>query len=234
MIKNSEQVIVAIHQPNYFPWLGFFAKLVQCDYFVLLDNVNLSRGGYTTRTRIKGPTGEILLTIPCERSGENEIRNVMINDARNWRKKHLTSLYQYYNQSPYFEEHFENIKREFERPVRRLAELNERLIRYIACTMEMETKIKRASDLDVEGSKTELLVDICCSVGGSVYISGSGGANYQEPEGFSQAKLDLQYSTFNHPVYRQRYGKFIPGLSVVDALFNCGELLPILSAGLRR
>jgi len=81
----------------------------------------------------------------------------------------------------------------------------------------------KASSLNVGGKSSDLLIDIVKKLNGSVYLSGRGGANYQDEEKFKASGIELIYSDFAHPVYPQLWGEFIEGLSIIDLLFNCGE-----------
>lgn len=76
--------------------------------------------------------------------------------------------------------------------------------------------------MNVQGRGTGLLIDICQKMGADVYLSGFGGAKYQEEETFEKGGIKIQYTDFVHPIYPQLWGEFIPNLSIIDLLFNCG------------
>jgi hypothetical protein len=218
-------MIVAIHQPNYIPWLGYFYKLHQCDTFVFLDNVQLPRGrSFVTRNRIKTPQGERWLTIPCKRKGKTEqlICETDIDDSLNWQAKHWETLRHSYGKAPYFGEYYDLFNRLYQEEWTKLAKLNEYIIEMLCKALGLNHKFTKASALGIDGGGTQLLINICKAVGANIYLSGFGGANYQEEELFREAGIALKYYEFEHPVYPQLWGDFSPNLSIIDLLFNCG------------
>jgi hypothetical protein len=217
---------VACHQPNYLPWVGYFCKIVHADIFVVLDSVQLPRGtSWVTRNRIKTPYGELWLTVPIHKKGLGfqKIQDVKINDTHNWRKKHFLSLVHFYKRAPYLDEYISYFEDLYKKEWRRLLDLNLKIIRKIIEWLEIDVKIICSSELEIEAMGSDLLVEICESVGADTYISGIGGKKYIEAEKFSAQKIKIKYFSFTPRPYPQLWGDFIPNLSVVDLLFNCGK-----------
>jgi hypothetical protein len=220
-------VLVAIHQPNFLPWLGYFDKIVRSDVFVLLDNVALPRtgSGYTNRVEIIAQGRRLWLTLPIAR-GEEMRRS--IEHARivggPWRRKLLATIEQSYARAAAFEEVMPTIRRIFEHPDDRLAEFNIHALSAIGRLLGLDmTRLRRATTIESSGTGTDRLISIVRSVGGTGYLSGGGAGGYQEDEKFAAAGLELRYQNFSHPHYVQRgVATFVPGLSIVDALMNCG------------
>ena len=221
-------MLVAIHQPNFLPWLGYFDKLARADVFVLLDNVPLQRTGstYTNRVEIATHGRRQLLTVPVVRSAatRQSIDAARIADTGPWRRKLRASIEQAYARAPAFSRIMPVIGQILDEPGDRLADFNIRAIRLIAGLIGLDvTKLRRAGDLDVAGTGTDRLIAIVKSVGGSTYLCGGGAGEYQEDAKFAAAGLQLRYQDFRHPTYPQvGTPAFIAGLSVVDALMNCG------------
>jgi RimJ/RimL family protein N-acetyltransferase len=216
--------LVAIHQPNFFPWLGFFDKLRCCDVFVLLDTVPFSKGSRINRSQVLVGGRPHWLTVPIRRSGIGEpIREMLIDDERDWRSKLAKTLRQSYAQAPAFEGVMPLINELLGLRHERLAEYNEHAIRRLSAELGLsDATIVRASELGVEGRATHLLIDIVRAVGGSAYLAGSGAGGYQEDELFDDAGLDLVYQRFEPPVYPQPVDEPELGLSMIDALMQCG------------
>jgi hypothetical protein len=101
-------------------------------------------------------------------------------------------------------------------------DLNLRLIEYVAAQLDIPTPVLRSSRLKAAGSATDFIIALCREVGADTYLSGSGGANYQDEAVIRAAGIKLVYTRFQHPVYPQAFGDFMPGLSAIDLLFNCG------------
>lgn len=219
-------MIVAIHQPNYLPWLGYFYKVANCDTFVLLDNVQYVKNGFMNRNMIKTPQGAIWLTVGVltkDRFGQL-IKEVEINNAMLFASSHEKSIYRNYSKAPYFKKYktlFEDI---YHRKWERLVDLNEALIKAL-CQILCITGVKfvRASELNTTGHSTELLIEICKAVSADTYLAGPSGKKYMDEGLFEREGIGLRYSDFEHPTYRQLWGDFIPNMSIIDLIFNEGE-----------
>lgn len=220
-------MIVACHQPNYMPWPGYFGKASRCDTFVLLDSVQFPRGAsFVNRNRIKVPSGKSLwLTVPVKKKGRGlqSIGEILINNETNWRRKHELSLIHAYSRAPYFRDHFEFLVEIYSKDWVRLLDLNRTIVEYIAQRIGLETQFKLCSEVGAEGKGTDLLVQICKNLGGDTYLSGSAARKYLNEQKFSDSGISLSYFYYYHRAYPQLWGDFIPNLSVLDLLFNCGE-----------
>lgn len=221
-------VRVAIHQPNYAPWCGFFAKLRAADVLILLDDAQLPRGrSYVARTQVLGATGPQWLTIPVAHGGTDpaeglrSIAQARIADA-SWAQRHLRTLRARYGRSPFFAEVFARIAPLYETAGPELAPFNERLLRTLADYLGLQRQILRASDLGCPGRGDARLVALVQAVGGATYVSGPSGPTYQAAEKFHAAGLQLTIHNYVPVPYPQGQ-PFVAGLSVLDALFRCGR-----------
>jgi len=216
--------IIAIHQPNFLPWIGFFYKILKSDVFVFLDNVQFSKNSYQNRVKIKSSQGAIWLTVPVLHKFGQLTKEVKINNREQWREKHLKTLELNYKKASFFKPVFELLQEiYFKEEWELLVNFNIESIFSISKFLGIETEMIRASSLNVSGKSTDLLINIAEELNASIYLSGKGGANYQDEEKFRANGIELKYSDFTHPVYPQLWGEFIEGLSIIDLLFNCGE-----------
>ena len=218
--------IIAVHQPNYIPYPGFFYKLLKSDIFVFLDNVQFSRRSFTHRNRIKGSQCKpIWLTVPVYKKGRffQKINQVMINKTVNWQKKHFRTLRMNYADAPFFHYYEQTLKEIYFQDWDRLIDVNIALFNFVIETLRIKKKIYLASELKLEGSKTDLLISIVKTLNGDIYLSGAGGRNYIDEEKFKKEHIEIRYYQYGSFVYPQLWGKFIPNLSILDLLFNCGE-----------
>jgi WbqC-like protein family len=221
--------LVAIHQPVFLPWLGWWDKLVRADRFVLLDDVQFPKKGGTWMNRVRMLVqGEpAWVTVPVDRSyhGVRSIREMRIDERKPWRESVVDTIARSYRSAAHFEEVLPLVQDLVGVRTDRIAELNESAIRRLAEALELDTsKFVRQSELGVDGAGTDLLVELCRSVGGTAYLSGDGAAGYLEPEKFPAAGLDLVLQGFEPPAYPQLADEHVPGLSVVDTLMNCGRV----------
>jgi len=216
--------IIAIHQPNFLPWLGFFYKMVKSDVFVFLDNVQFSKNSYQNRVKIKTPHGAVWLTVPVLHKFGQLTLEVKINNTEKWREKHLRTFEMNYKKAPFFKPIFDLLQEiYFKKEWELLVDFNTELILCISKYLGIKTEIMRASLLNAGGKSTELLVNILKELNASTYLSGKGGAKYQNEDVFKTIGIKLIYSNFEHPNYPQLWEGFLEGLSIVDLLFNCGE-----------
>ncbi len=223
--------ILAAHQPQYLPWLGFFDKLDQADVFVLLDDVQFKKNEWQNRNRIKGPAGPQWLTVPVRHKFPQSIAEVEVREGEPWRRKHLRALETNYGKAPFFEAEMQLLAELLERPWTHLAPLNIELTRRLVERLGIRTDIRMSSELSARRHPTLRLVDLCLGLGADMYLSGAGG-DYLEREAFDASGVGLRFQQFTHPSYGQLHGEFEPCLSVVDLLMNCGdESLSVIQSG---
>lgn len=214
---------VAIHQPNYLPWVGYFHKIARSNVFVFLDNVEFSGSSWIHRNKIKTPQGWQWLTVPTKGSDSELIQDVRVDTSQPYRRKHRNSLKYNYSNAPYFDEN-EEILSVYDEEWEFLAELNVTLIDMLVDALELNGEFVFASDLTVSGKKNDLLIDICSELGATEYLSGTGARGYMDEDQFSAAGVTVTYQDIDHPEYEQLHDNFVPKLSFVDMLFNLGRV----------
>ena len=220
--------IVAIHQPNFLPWLGFFDKIIRSDVFVLLDNVQFPKKGgfWTNRVKILMNGQPNWMTVPVDRSfhGTKLINEMLINNKTDWRDKMIKSIRQNYIKTPYFKEIMPVVESLINESTENIVEYNIKAIRTLAerVSLSMDHFIL-ASTLDTEGSSNDLLISITGKVGGDIYMCGGGAGGYQDETVFKECGVVLSHQSFSHPIYPQRGREdFVAGLSIIDAAMNLG------------
>lgn len=215
-------MMVAIHQPNFIPWLGFFDKMRKSDVFILLDTVPFTKGGFQNRVKICNSSNPSWLTIPVITKGKlgQKTNEVMIDHRKNWKDKHLKSLEQNYGKCDGSEVLLRALKSAYGKDFDRLSDFNSCLIELLCKELDIKTKIVKASSLNVNGSRSELLLNLVSAIGGGAYLSGKSGVNYLDESIFDSRNIDVQYHSFRVCEYPQRSNLFIKGLSAIDYLFN--------------
>ena len=226
-------MIVAIHQPQFLPWLGYFHKMMMADAFCLLDNVQFKKNEWQNRNRIKTAAGWQWLTVPVQYRFPQKICEVPVNEGIDWRRKHLGSLDNNYRKSKYFTEYFDLMEKIYSRTWDFIANLNCHLIMELRMILGLESKqMILASEIpDLSEDPTQRLIDICRYLGGDIYLAGADGPKYMDMTAFAKQGIDVMVQEFKHPVYPQRYGTFASHLSIIDLLFNCGPESARIIAG---
>ena len=229
---GSDVVKVAIHQPHYLPWLGYFAKMDEADVFIFLDTVQFEKHGWQNRNRIKTSQGWQWLTVPVSARFPALLSEVAVDNGQGWARKHVQALHTHYAKAPAFQQEFDGLAEVLGRPWDALVELNCSLTLYLASRLGLDKKIVRASTLPARDTPTDRLMDLCRAVGGTVYLAGNDGTRYMDLERCAAAGIEVWRQEYRHPLYRQLYGDFIPSMAVVDLLFNEGDAsLAVLRSG---
>jgi hypothetical protein len=226
-------MIVSIHQPAYLPWLGYFDRIAKSDTFIFLDTVQFERNSYTNRNRIKTANGPIWLTVPVLLQGHlaKKLTEIEIDEKQDWRKKHLRSIEQNYRRASAFAERFTRLAAQYESKTSHLADLCFDQLAFWLRELAIGARVLRASTLAATGSKSDLVLSLCQSVGATTYLSGPLGRGYLDENQFVSAGIDIRYHDYQHPTYSQLYGEFVPAMAVVDYWMNCPN--PNLFTGLR-
>lgn len=202
---------VAIHQPNFAPWLGYFHKFATADLFVFLDDAQFSKNSYTNRVKIRD---DRWLTVPVSASLGTPINECCVANG-NFRERLRGQLVAAYGKSLVVKDFIEVLAAV---DSERLIDFNYATIEFLANHLGITTATARSSELGISSLSTDRLVEIVRSVGGTEYLSGAGGNKYQDPQAFTQAGIRLDFSGFEHPVYDQGGSAFTPGLSALDFL----------------
>ena len=196
---------LAVMQPCYLPWRGYFALMKMADVFIHLDDVPLPQGRtYQTRIAIKTSHGRQWLSVPVHRESNQLICDVQIVDD-GWRHKHRRTLAQQLPQSSPL------VDDVYERPWSHLAALNIALADRLADALD---------------------IHLCRATGATRYITGHGARNYFDHEAFEAAGVDVMYLDYDLAPYPQPHGDFDPFVSVLDVLAHAAHPADCIGARL--
>jgi hypothetical protein len=184
-------MIVTIHQPEHFPYEGFFKKMKNSDLFVVLDNVKYKKNDFQNRNRFINTAGSdewFGVSVPKKSTSLNINEVVVLDNKLNqWRKKVVNKIN--YNFGIDMSEIYNFSK---------LIDINMASIIWCRKKLEIETPMVLASELSVQGRKSNLLLDICKKTNASTYLSGPSGVNYLDTELFKKQKIKVEF--FNQKV----------------------------------
>ena len=223
---------VAIHQPNFMPWMGLFQKLYMADVFVLLDHVQASGGrSWLSRNRLIVGGRSTWLTVPSHKSGRfgQRIRDVEINYQADFVSKLLKTIEYNYKKAPFYGHVIPIVSELFETRYQHIAQLNAEFIRWACSYLGFSVRFVSSSDLAVRHKEIEkvsgnaLVLQVCRAARATTYISGNGCLHFIEPASFERAGILFRFQHFEHPRYCQIGSReFISNLSILDALLNVG------------
>ncbi len=223
------KIIIAIHQPNYLPYLGFFDKMMNADIFIIYDDAQFNKEDFQHRNRIKIFHGWKWLTVPVEKKtipiNEVKIKNELLTKGVKWNDTHFRDIKDNYKDTPYFSIYQNELEEIYKTKFDNIIDLNMSLINFLRHAFDIKTKMIFSSELGFTSKSTERLVEMVGALGGNVYLSGPMGQNYLDIPLFEKRGIKVEYQNFNHPVYMQCYDGFIPNMSAIDALFNAGKLI---------
>jgi hypothetical protein len=216
---------VAIMQPTYLPWVGYFDLIDQSDVFVLYDTVQFEKQSWQQRNRLKTAQGVQWLTVPVHQSLGQRIDEVRTSEATAWRHKHWMALVTNYAKAPFWPQHSPLFEAAYQSPWEHLADLNIHLLTEMTRAFGLRSNFVRASSLpSFAGRKEEPLLALCEHFGADTYLSPAGARTYLiDDVPFRARGLSLRFQAYEHPIWPQQFGEFAPHVSAVDLLFHCGS-----------
>jgi hypothetical protein len=223
-------MILAAHQPAFLPWLGYLDKVAKADVFVVMDDLQYEKENFQNRNRVKLNTGAAWLTVPLEKGAQSDriLDKRIVNNANpkeHWARKAWTTIKTHYGRAPHFAAYAEELEDAFTRPWTRLVDLDAHMLGLARRWLGITRPIVNASSLELQGQKTDRIIDLCKKVGAKVYLSGKGGStDYLDLDAFARAGISVMWQQFQHPEYPQRYPQvgFVSHLAFLDLVLNCG------------
>lgn len=211
---------VSIHQPHYLIWLGLLDKIAKSDLYVLLDNVQFRKRGFQNRTQYSTATGNKYLSLPVKSKGVQclgtKIKDILIADKKIIKKHHSTLCHRY-NKAPGWKLIEDQIRHIYDKKHNTLVEINQALLELTLTTYQINTPIIKASELNVKGNKSDLILSIVKEVDANIYLSGNGARGYMDHKLFNEANITVKYQDFEHPQYNQSLNRnFYPACFALE------------------
>ncbi|MGH1403795.1 MAG: WbqC family protein [Alphaproteobacteria bacterium] len=219
---------IAIMQPTFLPWIGYFSLIDRVDEYVFLDHVQFDKRSWQQRNRIKTPQGSMWLSASVITKGRSDqaLKDVelLYEGNKNPFDKIKNSIDHNYKKSKYYNEYAADLYAFFDEKPQYISDLNQNIIKWACNILDIQTPFIKSSELFVEGDKDILLANICKDRGATHYISPPGSKAYlDDSDTFETAKIHLSYHDYNHPTYTQLCGDFEPYMCILDLLFNEGS-----------
>ena len=221
---------LAIMQPTFNPWLGYFDLIDKVDKFIFLDTVQLDQHSWQTRNKLKVQDKEFMFSIPIKKTQTRSnllIKDTLINfDQFDFREKLLKTLDRNYKKSQFFHEVNNFVQDLVLYDTKYLSRFNVNIIKEISLKLNFNTEIISLSETNFKTglSKSKKLIEICKFFNATTYISPIGSKNYLDEATylFFRNNLSLIYHHYNHPIYRQLGKNFVSNIGIIDLLYNEG------------
>ena len=216
---------LAIMQPYFFPYIGYWQLMCAADRFVIYDDVNFIKQGWINRNRILINGAPSYITVPLDGASPNKrVCDIAVQGGLRWRNKIIKSIECAYGRSACYSAVYPEIERQIRHEAINLAEFLAAHLTSMTEFLGIETEIVPSSrtycNSDLTGQ--ERVIDICRREGASAYINLSGGRELYDAESFGAANVDLMFMSSCISPYRQRTANFVPNLSLIDALMEIG------------
>ena len=225
---------IAIMQPTYLPWPGYFELMANSDRFILFDDVQFAKKTWHSRNRIKGTHGELMLSVPVKTHGKQfqSLNQVKIDNAQGWAGKHFKAIDHSYRKAEYYHRYIGYFEAIYREPPSSLLDLNTELLLVIRRILGIETPMSRSSEIVTRDGMNEKIIDLCKHYSADTLYDAKGAADILDLPKYKEENITLEFQEYEPPLYSQLHGDFIPYLSVIDLLFNCGsESLNIIKMG---
>lgn len=218
---------LAIMQPYFFPYIGYWQLIHAADRFVLFDDAQYMRHGWVNRNRILKPSGgwQYILVPLSKHAVTKSIKNVQAHPDRNWKELIIAQLAHYKEKARYFDETNEMVRETlFSNNEQSIAAINFAIIRKLCAYLDIKKEIIVSSEQNFDyadvGDAGEWALRIAEQIGAAEYINPAAGAELFSREKFSSSNIKLSFLKSQEIVYSQRR-VFEPSLSIIDVLmFN--------------
>lgn len=215
---------VGVIQSNYIPWRGYFDIIDDVDLFVFHDDLQYTKGDWRNRNRIKAPKGLEWITVPVKYKKTSQlICDTEIDYANKWYKKHINMFNANYLKAPYRDEALDILTTALSGKHQTISQLNIHLIKQICAYLHISTPFLYSKDLDLNGTKTERLVDLLHKLNANIYMTGPNAKNYLDENMLARNNIVLEYKVYDYESYPQLHGKFAGQVTVLDLIANVGR-----------
>jgi hypothetical protein len=220
---------VAIVQPLYIPWKGYFDLINVVDEFVIYDETQYQRRSWQSRNKLKTSQGLKWLSIPIDvkKKYDQKINKTFVSDQR-WAESHWKTISNCYSKAKFFKE-LKPLFEEFylNNTEKNLCLINLNLIKLVCSLLGIKTKITRSSDYVITGDKTEKLLNICRQASADVYISGPAARHYFDETVAMKMGVSVEWMDYSsYPEYSQLFSNFEHNVTILDLIFNVGTKAP--------
>ncbi len=227
---------LSVQQPGYLPDPLFFSKMSYSDILVLGDTLQYSTRASLNRTRIKTARGAKWLTVPVLSKGRTGqlVKHVELDSTVDWRRSHRRTLEINYNATPYYGLYIDVLDEALAKSWSSLFELNRYCISILSAELGIGTSMRLLSEFDVLTSRTQKVMGLLAQLNCDTYVAFDHEATLIDRNVLRDAGFALETLAVSSEQYHQRFGPFVPGLSIIDLLMNEGpDSLEIITKNMK-
>jgi hypothetical protein len=215
---------IAIMQPYFMPYIGYFQMIGAADTFVVYDDVNFIKKGWINRNNILVNGKPHLFSLPLENASQHKLINeTAIDQNTGWGNKFVKTLQLSYKKAPFFAAVFPLVNEIVMNRETNLAKYVAHSLHSVCSYLEIETNIIISSHIEKNNNfkGQDKIIEICTNLNASRYVNAIGGVALYNKEAFSYHQIDLKFIRSMPIVYSQFSPEFIPNLSIIDVMmFN--------------
>lgn len=218
---------IAIMQPYFFPYVGYFALIKHTELFILFDTPQFIRHGWIERNQVLKPSGEPLyIKVPLvKHHRDTKINEIVVKNSQPWKDKILAQLGPYKKKAPNYSKVINLLNEIFELDTDSIVELNRFSLEKVCQYLEINTPIEVWSEMNVDiapvNEPDEWALNISIAIGANTYINPPGGMDLFDRAKYKNAGVNLKFMKVLPVEYRQISKSFVPNLSVIDILMFC-------------
>lgn len=217
---------LAIMQPYFFPYLGYY-QLINCsDSFVIYDNVEFTKSSWIRRNRILNSDSDLYIIVPVKKASDyTHVREIQISKTFDI-KKLLRVIEGAYRRSPYYDEIYPLIEQNISPKNNNLFDYLFGITRNLCAYLNIETELIISSSISIDHSlkSQEKVIAICSALNANEYINPIGGKSLYDKSSFMKWGIKLSFHQMCDIIYHQYNNQFIPNLSIIDVMmFNSKE-----------
>lgn len=215
---------VAIMQPYFFPYIGYFQLMHAVDTFVIFDDVQFIKKGWIHRNQIVMDGEPHPFTLSIQKMSQNKL--ICEHEralAEETVVRQIKQLHHAYQKAPYFNEAMPVLERALSNPKRNVAIYLAQSLQEVAHYLQIDTSFLFTSDLKgnpaLKGQ--ERILDYCRQLDATHYINAINGRALYDEESFQKSGVALSFLQSDLPAYRQGTDTYLPYMSIIDCMMNC-------------
>jgi hypothetical protein len=219
--------MLAISQPTYLPWCGYFDLIDRSETFVFLDDVQFNRRSWQQKNRIVQKEDYLTLSVPVKKKGlrQQSLNKVEFFDEK-FKDTHLKSIKHSYSKSRFFKDYFNELEKIYfnKNNSKYLVNLNISIINWICTVLEIKKKFVLSSDMRVTGNKSQKIINICKKLNKNIYMTNPGALEYitKDKDLFLENGIKVFIQEYEQHDYIKKERKFLNQASIIDLIFNNG------------